>query len=161
MAIKIKSLKVGELEEKSMKNDYLYKDLSLDIENAVYYNKQLNKNVKINDIAVIYDVESVKNSIRTALLTTPGENILNPEYGADLRQFIFEPVDKFTTLIIKNLIEDELPRMEPRVQIENVNVVGDEDNNTYYIQMQINVPSLGITGLSIKSELNSTGYTIL
>ncbi len=161
MAIKIKSLKVDPLTEKSLDREYLYKDLSLDIEKDYFLNRQLNKNQSLNDLAVIYDVEAVKNSIRTAFLTSPGENILNPSYGVDLRQFLFEPVNRFTTEIIQSKIADELPIWEPRIQLEDVTVVGDTDQNSYYITMQINIPSLGVTGLSIKSELNSVGYTIL
>jgi phage baseplate assembly protein W len=121
----------------------------------------LNKSEALKDVAAIYDVEAVKNSIVTAFLTAPGDKILNPTYGMDLRQYVFEPVDDFTIDIIKDAIMVNLPIMEPRIEIENVLVVGDEDDNSIYIEMQINVPSLDIMGLSIKSELNSTGYTIL
>ena len=90
-----------------------------------------------------------------------GDKILNPEYGVDLRRFIFEPVDDFTTEIIKDDIETKLPVMEPRITVSRVQVVGDPDTNTYDISLQINVPSLDLEGLTIKSQLNSTGYTIL
>jgi phage baseplate assembly protein W len=161
MGIKINSLKVDKLSEKSLKGDYLYKDLVLDLTQDVSYNNQLNKNEKIKDVAALYDVESVKNSITTAFLTSPGDKILNPTYGVDLRRYIFEPVDDFTSDIIKDDIETKLPLMEPRVTIKNVQVIPDEDNNQYNISFQIDVPSLDIKGLSIKSQLNSTGYTVL
>jgi phage baseplate assembly protein W len=161
MAIKISSLKNTDLVQKSLDNNYLYKDLKLDLEPNVYFNRQLNKKESLKDLAVIYDIEAIKNSIETAFLTAPGDKILNPTYGLDLRQYIFEPIDDFTTDIIKDDIETKLPIMEPRVTVENVEVIGDEDDNTYYINLQINVPSLGVTGLSIKSKLNSTGYSIV
>lgn len=161
MAIKITSLKIDKLSEKSLKGDYLYKDLKFDLETSVSYNTQLNKREFLNDIEALYDIEAVKNSIKTAFLTAPGQKILNPEYGVDLRQYIFEPIDDFTAEIIKDDIESKLPQMEPRITLRNVSVVGDEDNQTYWIELQIDVPSLDIEGLSIKSELNSVGYTIL
>lgn len=161
MSIKIKSLQPSTLDLKSLNQDYLYKDLSLDLENQVFLNRQLNKKESLKDIQALFDVESVKNSIKNALLTSPGDKILNPTYGIDLRQFIFEPVNDFFTEIIRETIQDKLPDMEPRITIENLQVIGVEDENTYYIDLQINVPSLDIYGLSIKSELNSTGYTVL
>ncbi len=161
MAIKIKSLEVDDLTKKSLDKDFLYKDLSLDIENDVFLNKRLNKKESLKDVAAIYDIEAVKNSIRTAMLTSPGENILVPTYGIDLRRYIFEPVSDFTTEIIRKDITRQLPFFEPRVEVVNVTVIGDPENNQYNIVLQINVPSLGITGLSLKSELNSSGYTIL
>lgn len=161
MNIKIKTLKVPEISKKSLDKEYLYKDLSLDLESAVYLNAQLNKQESLNDVAAIYDLTAIKNSIRTAFLTTPGDKILSPTYGVDLRQYLFEPLDDFTLDIIKDDIESKLPRSEPRIEIVDVEVTGDEDTNTILINMQINVPSLGIYGVSIKSQLNSTGYSIL
>lgn len=161
MAIKINSLKVDKLSEKSLKYDYLYKDLALDLSQDVSYNNQLNKTEYLNDVSALFDIESVKNSIATAFLTAPGDKILNPAYGVDLRQFLFEPIDDFTAEIIQDLIETQLPIMEPRVNVSEVSVIADEDNNQYNISLKIDVPSLDIYGISIKSQLNSVGYTIL
>jgi phage baseplate assembly protein W len=161
MAIKIKSLEVPSVSKKALANGFLYKDLSLDLSPSYSYNSQLNRNEVLKDVQAIFDVESVKNSVVNALLTTPGEKILDPTYGVDLRQYLFEPIDDFTTDLIKDDIEIKLPRMEPRIVLKSVNVVADEDNNQYNIELQIDVPSLDIYGLSIKSELASTGYTIV
>jgi len=161
VSIKISSLKSDKLTEKSLKKDYLYKDLILDLAQDVYLNKQLNKREYLKDLAAIYDVESVKNSIVTAFLTAPGDKILSPTYGMDLRQYLFEPIDDFLIDILEDLISNQLPRMEPRITVSNVTVEADEDANQYNISLQIDVPSLNVYGLSIKSELNSIGYTIL
>ena len=161
MSIKIKSLQVESLNKRSTKTNYLYKDLELDLKNAVYLNDQLNRKESLNDVSALYDIESIKNSIVTAFLTSPGDKILNPTYGVDLRRYIFEPIDDFTMDIIKDDIESKLPIAEPRIDVINVDVWGDEESNIIYIDLQIDVPSLGITGLSIKSELKSSGYTIL
>lgn len=160
MNIKITSLGQDNLTEKSLKKNFLYKDLELDMNPSVYLNPQLNRKEYLKDVAAIYDEESVKNAVATAFLTSPGDKILNPTYGVDLRRFLFEPVDDFTTEIIKDDIETKLPEMEPRIEVSNVEVVGDEDTNTYNITLQINVPALDINGLTIKSKLNSTGYVI-
>jgi len=160
MAIKIKSLEAPPVSKNALENGFLYKDLSLDLSPSYSYNSQLNRNEVLKDVQAIYDVESVKNSVVNALLTSPGEKILNPTYGVDLRQYLFEPIDDFTTDLIKDDIEIKLPLMEPRIVLKSVNVVADEDNNQYNIELQIDVPSLDVYGLSIKSELASTGYVI-
>lgn len=161
MSIKLKSLAATKLADTSLEQGYLYKDVMFDLAPATYRNSQLNKNENLKDIQALYDLEAVKNSIVNCFLTTPGDKILNPLFGIDLRQFLFEPIDDFTADIIQDTIEKKLPRMEPRVTIINVTVEGDEDNNQYNISLQINVPSLGVYGLSIKSELSTSGYTIL
>lgn len=161
MNIKIKSIESDALTKRSLERDYLYKDVFLDLRPSVYLNRQLNKKEPLKDIDALYDVEAVKNSIMTALTTSPGDKILTPKYGIDLRRYLFEPIDDFILDIIKDDIETKLPIMEPRVQVVNVDVQGNEDYNEIYITMQINIISLNVYGLSIKSQINSTGYMIL
>jgi phage baseplate assembly protein W len=161
VSIKIKSLSPEKIYDNSLKGNYLYKDLELDLTPDVFFNKHLNKKESLKDVAALYDEEAVKNSVVTAFITSPGDKILNPTYGINLNQYVFEPIDDFILDIIKDDIETKLPIMEPRIQVSNLEVFGDEDEQTIYINLQINVPSLDIYGLSIKSQLNSSGYTVL
>ena len=161
MNIKIKSLKADDIVEKSLKNNYLYKDVAFDLTPSFSYNNQLNRKENQKDIQAIFDIEAIKTSISNAFLTAPGQKILNPDFGVDLRQYLFEPVDIFTEDLIKDDIEVKLPAAEPRIEVVDVVVVGDEDTQEYSISLQVNIPSLNIRGVSIKSKLNSNGYTIL
>jgi len=159
--IKIDTVSVSKADNNAIKQNYLYKDLFLDIKNSYSYNAQLNRKEELKDVAGLYDIESIKNSIANALLTSPGEKILNPEFGIDLRRFLFEPVDVFTTQEIRADIEENLPNFEPRIELERVDVEALEDEQQYNIQLQINVPSLNVYGLSLRSVLNSNGYNFI
>jgi phage baseplate assembly protein W len=161
MSIKITSLKKSEIDQKSTENGYLYKDINFDLEPQYFFNNQLNRKEKLKDVQAIFDIESVKNSIANCFTTSPGQKILNPTFGIDLRRFLFEPINKYTAEVIKDDIISKLPKMEPRVSIQNLRILAEPDNNEYEIYLQINVPSLNITGLSIKSKLNTNGYSIL
>lgn len=149
------------LADTSLEQGYLYKDVAFDLTPAVARNAQLNRDEYLKDIQALYDLEAVKNSIVNCFLTSPGQKILSPLFGIDLRRFLFEGIDDFTSDIIQETIERQLPRMEPRITVKNVVVEADEDMNQYNVSFQIDVPSLDVYGVSIKSELNSTGYTIL
>lgn len=161
MNINIKSLKSSNLEKKSIDDGYLYKDVFLDLQPDSSFNKQLNKKEYLKDIQASYDVEAIKTSIGNIFLTTPGQKILNPRFGLDLRRYLFEPVSFFNAETIKFRIQSELPKMEPRIKIENVQVFTNEDSQEYEIDLQINIPSLDITGLSLKSTLSNNGFVIL
>ena len=67
----------------------------------------------------------------------------------------------FTEEDIEEDIKVNLPRFEPRIELENVEVQGLEDEQQYNIQLQINVPSLNVYGLSLRSVLNSNGYNFI
>ena len=159
--IKIDSVAVSDRDNNALKENYLYKDLFLDIDNRVSYNNQLNRTEELKDVLGLFDIEAVKTSIANALLTSPGEKILNPEFGVDLRRFIFEPIDEDTAEDIQDDIEDNLPKWEPRISLENVFVEADEEQQEYNITLQINIPSLDVYGLSLRSVLNSNGYNFL
>ena len=161
MKIKIKTIGVDKKTEESLNSGYLYKDIALDLENSRSFNNQLNRTEILKDVSAIYDVQAVKNSIATAFLTSPGDNLLDPTYGVDLRQYLFEPIDDFTSDIIKDDILSKLPKMEPRVKITSVVVEGVEDENQFNVFMKIDIPSLDVYGISVKYNLTSSGYSIL
>jgi len=159
--IKISDISVDQAENAALERGYLYKDLFLDLENKVSYVPQLNKLTTLRDVQGLFDLNSIKNSIKNILLTSPGQKILNPEFGIDLRRYIFEPITTFTSYQIKSDIINKLPDMEPRILLDLVTVVPIPDRQEYYLTLQIDVPALNIYGLSLKSLLNSTGYYTL
>ena len=72
----------------------------------------------------------VKGDLLVLLLTNPGERVMLPNYGTNLRQFIFEPNDA----IVESEVEEEIARAirlwEPRVTVEQIEVTStfDKDN---------------------------------
>ncbi len=159
--IKLTSVGVTKQEQAALSQSYLYKDLLLDLQTSYSYNNQLNRSQQLRDVQAIFDINAVTQSITNIFLTSPGQKILNPEFGIDLRRYLFEPVDTFTTLEIQSDIEEALPSQEPRIQLEEVEVTADIDQQQYDITLQINIPSLNVYGLSLKSVLNSNGYSIV
>ena len=156
--IRIPALSIGAPGDASLENDYMYKDLFLDLEFAVYYNKQLKTREQLRDIQGLFDLESVKNSVANAFLTSPGQKILNPLFGIDLRSHLFEQVSVFEEESIRNAIEENLPKHEPRIQLQGVSVNALPDLNRFDVFLQINVPSLNAYGITLEGRLNNEGY---
>lgn len=161
MSIKISSLQKSKTGKSSVSSGNLYKDVDFDLKPSYSFNSQLNRKENLKDIQAIFDVEAIKNSIINCFLTAPGQKILNPTFGIDLRRFLFEPVNNYTSDIIVNDISKRLPLLEPRITVTDVSVIANPDELEYDIYLQINIPSLDVEGLSIKSKLNTIGYTIL
>mgnify|MGYP003134729442 CR=1 FL=1 len=159
--IKLTDISVDKSENNALENGYLFKDLLLDLETSVFYNEQLNKSITLKDVQGLFDLDSIKNSITNIFLTTPGQKILSPEFGINLRRFLFEPITNFTAYRIKSDIVNKLPDMEPRIELEETDVIPVPDEQEFFITLQINVPSLNVYGISIKSLLNSNGYYVL
>lgn len=155
--LKLTNISVTREQEDSLQKNYLYKDVALDLKQEIFHSNAINKDISVNDVQAIYDIQAIKTSIANCLLTSPGQRILYPTYGIDLRRHLFQPISEDTAFYIRRDIL-KLPIFEPRVNVTGVQVVPDEDNNQYTVYLQINVPSLDITGLILKNYLNSNGY---
>ena len=159
--IKIPELSYKKLEDSSLERNYLYKDLLLDLRMDVFYNEQLQKGQQLRDVKPLFDLEAVKNSITNFFLTAPGQKILNPLFGIDLRRHLFEQVSSFEETWIRADIETHLPNQEPRIELENVDVIARPDQNRFDIYLKINVPSLNAYGITLEGRLNNEGYYIV
>ena len=102
---------------------YTYTDIHLDIAEQLYTNNG-NKLPHGKDIKVSYDEEAIKNSLINIFNTVPGERFLIPEFGSNLKAYLFQPVTKFTADAIGESVLDSITRWEPRVIVDYVNVIG-------------------------------------
>jgi phage baseplate assembly protein W len=66
--------------------------------------------------------ESVRESIRVILLTRPGEQLMRPEFGGGLEQFLHEPNSLTTRRRMQDLVTDALSRWEKRIVVDRVEV---------------------------------------
>lgn len=144
---------------------YLYKDLLLDLLLAYTRSPELLKNQEVKDATPIYDFRAVSQSLKNLFSTLPGQKILNPLYGLDLRKYLFENVSTSVGYIIGLELYDSIPLFEPRVVVTNIDVVADPENNQYIIDITYVVPTLQV-GVDTKSQqvnvtLNQNGFTLV
>jgi len=63
------------------------------------------------------------------VLTNQGERVMLPNYGVDLRRFLFEPADTFLVTELRALLDQQLRLWEPRVVIEDIEVTINPDKD--------------------------------
>jgi phage baseplate assembly protein W len=136
----------------------LYKDLLLDVKIDYTRNTQLLKRREVKDIQISEDISAIKNSLFNLFTTMPGQKILNPVYGLNLTQYLFVQATRQQGRVIGETILKGVSKYEPRITMRKLNVEVDEDNNQYNIFMLIDVPTLNITGVSLKGVLSDSGY---
>jgi phage baseplate assembly protein W len=137
---------------------YYYADLHLDLEEKYTIKNDFNQKPEINDLKLDYDVNAIANSLRNLFTTTPGDKILNPEYGLDLRKYLFEPATVEIANSIRGEIYTQVSIYEPRVKLTSVNITILEDVNEYDITIYMDIPALNINNVSFFGTLNSNGY---
>jgi phage baseplate assembly protein W len=67
-------------------------------------------------------VNQIKSDLLCLLLTQPGERVMLPEFGTDLRKFIFEPNDSVIVDQVKNEISRAISIWEPRIAVKDISV---------------------------------------
>lgn len=152
---------IRNLPQQSGKRSNIWADLHLDLQESYLVERELFRPPIINDFKVDKDIEAVKNSIRNIFNTSPGTKILAPEFGLDLRNYLFNPLSEILARSLAEDIYHGLPILDDRLAIEKIVVTLDTEAQAYIIDLQIDVPSLNISGLSVKGLLNNDGYTTI
>lgn len=139
MAIKIKDLET--LANQYTIERYVYKDLSLDLSYSKIEAPGLQIPTPGTDIKASFDLEAISNSLQNLFNTTPGQRFLFPEYGLNLKRFLFSPITVNNGKIIGNTIFNGIKKFEPRVSIQQINVVAVPDENLYEITIAVELPA--------------------
>lgn len=88
------------------------------------------------------DVDLIRDSIMTILLTRPGERLFLPQFGCRLKELVFEPNDALSKKAAEQYITSAISTWEPRVVLRGVQV--DIDENMMSIHLQLLIKKLNI-----------------
>lgn len=79
--------------------------------------------------------DDVEQAIQIILLTSRGERVMLPEFGAGLRDFVFEPNSESVRARIAEAVRNALVDWEPRINLERVEVTVGNENNVVLIHI--------------------------
>jgi len=93
---------------------------------------------------LVSDREDIEQSLRILLTTVPGERVMQPSYGCDLKHLIFENIDQNRITEIKDLIAKAVLFFEVRIDLNETDVDADE------------LPTSGVLRLRLAYTIRST-----
>ena len=115
----------------------------------------IRKNVRYSDISInfgknpfnsdvnrVIEVDAVKRSVKSLILTNRYERLLNPEIGGNIRALLFEPISAMTTTVLEDYITDTIKNYEPRAILDKVVATPNYDGNSYEVTIQFRVNSV-------------------
>ena len=88
-----------------------------------------------NDVVVSRDASAIKQAIVNLLMTNKGERLMNPNYGSDIRRYLFEPLDYGTANQITGNIKSTIDTFEPRISVLNLRALPNMDDNGFDVEM--------------------------
>jgi phage baseplate assembly protein W len=92
-----------------------------------------------------YDTATqLKSNLIAFLLTNKGERVLNPTFGANLRELVFEQIHETTLEEFKEIIKSRVEKQFPRVSITNIINDFNPDTNRINISFTYRVTQTNI-----------------
>lgn len=96
------------------------------------------------DIEMLEYHNAVNQSVKNIILTNKGELHYFPQFGCGVKKYLFEKMNFFTYLMIKDEIKTALENFEPRISDIQVEVIGKEDVNQLIIDLSYKINSIDI-----------------
>lgn len=103
--------------------DFPFKDSS----NGYYF--KLNNN----------DKDAIRADLLHLLLTNKGERLYLPDFGSDLRKYIFEPNDNITHEDIRNNLNETIKRYIPNLVVNEISFRNDEIQELIIVELKYTV----------------------
>lgn len=92
----------------------------------------------LKDIRPITDIDAVKASVKNLVLAGMYERPFHPELGGGVNTLLFEPVNAFTIISLRDAILRAL-NDEPRIKNIGVEIIDDSFQNAYAINIEFTV----------------------
>ena len=122
--------------------------------------KDININFKkhpvTGDLVVSKDASAIKQAIVNLLLTNKGERPFNPDYGSNIRSYLFEPLDYGTAAQIELGIKSTLAKFEPRIIVRSIEIYPNYDNNSFDVDMTYEIVGSDDPPVAVELVLNRT-----
>jgi len=88
--------------------------------------------------------ESIKYNLINWFLTNRPERYLNPLFGGNLRNFIFEQITQNNLSGLKGNIQNQLNAFFPNIIVDKLDVLSNQDYNTVEINLFYSIKDMGI-----------------
>jgi phage baseplate assembly protein W len=89
--------------------------------------------------------DAIKNNLINFFLTNQSERYLNPNFGGNLRAFLFEQISNNNLDNLKEDIQTQLGLYFPNIIISSLDVLSSPDDNEITVDFKYSITNTGIT----------------
>lgn len=98
-------------------------------------------------------IDQAAANTKNLLLTNQGERIMQPSFGCDLYRTLFDNETEELYDIVKSKIKQQMEYWLSYIFINDLNVYGDEDYNTMYVNLKISLKNNTLDTRSVQLEI--------
>lgn len=92
-------------------------------------------------VEMLSGAEDIQSSLQILLSTTLGERIMQPAYGSNLKEYIFDPLDSSLDAFLKDLIKTAILYFEPRILLDKVSLESEALDGRVTISLEYRIRS--------------------
>jgi Bacteriophage baseplate protein W len=96
------------------------------------------------NVELVSDREDIKESLDILLSTSLGERVMQPNYGCNLDDYMFESLNNNLIGLIKHHVENSILYYEPRIVVENIDVTAADSTDLiegrFTISVEYSIP---------------------
>ena len=85
------------------------------------------------------DTDAIRSDLMHLLLTNKGERLYLPDFGSDLRKYIFEPNDQITHDKIKDSLNESIKKYIPNLIVNEISFDNDEIEELIIVKLRYTV----------------------
>ena len=90
-------------------------------------------------LEMVSDVEDIRQSLHILLSTSLGERVMLPDYGCNLRDYQFEPLNNTFLGFIEDLVRRAILFFEPRIEVKEISITQADDIDLFEGKLSITV----------------------
>ena len=103
---------------------------------------------------------TTKQNLKCLMLTSPGERVMDPEFGVGLKQYLFENFGPEIRVDLKTNIRQQIGTYLPFVKIKNIRILfGDDFDSPNYNKLFVSIEyfiqstsKLDVLNLTVKND---------
>ena len=90
----------------------------------------------------------VKQNLKMLILTSPGERVMEPQFGAGIKRFLFENFNSDAPAEMSSAIRRQVKKYMPEVTVINIGFdTSAIDSNRLGVRLEYAVVNIGVTDL--------------
>lgn len=78
-------------------------------------------------VVMLTDEADIKSSLEILLSTKIGERIMQPKYGCNMDELLFNPLNQTLKTFVSELIKTAILYHEPRIDVEKIDITKGDD----------------------------------
>jgi phage baseplate assembly protein W len=101
--------------------------------------------------------DEIKQNFKNLILTSPGERMMNPDFGVGMRHYLFEPNEHLIPNLRRRIVS-QVKKYMPFIKINNIEFNSgrspNDNPNMLAVAIEYEVPSMNLSSILALKEKN-------